>query len=81
MKITRRTAIGGLALGLAMAGLGKPAFADQITLDVLYNLPGFTKFHQPLADEFMKNNPDIKINFLAPPPATAKASSRCCALP
>ena len=66
MKITRRAALGGLALGLAMAGLGKPALANEITLDVLYNLPGFTKFHQPLADEFMKNNPDIKINFLAP---------------
>jgi multiple sugar transport system substrate-binding protein len=37
-------------------------------LNVLYNLPGFTKFHQPLADEFMKNNPDVKINFLAPAP-------------
>ena len=69
MYMTRRTVVGGLALGLAMAGLGGTANAEgEITLNVLYNLPGFTKFHQPLADEFMKNNPDVKINFLAPAP-------------
>ena len=69
MYMKRRTVVGGLALGLAMAGLGGTANAEgEITLDVLYNLPGFTKFHQPLADEFMKNNPDVKINFLAPAP-------------
>jgi len=56
----------GLALGMAFAGLAQPVFANEITLNVLYNLPGFTKFHQPLADEFMKKNPDVKINFLAP---------------
>jgi multiple sugar transport system substrate-binding protein len=67
MNINRRTALGGLVLGLAAAGLGQPTLAaDKITLDVLYNLPGFTKFHQPLADEFMKKNPDVTINFLAP---------------
>jgi multiple sugar transport system substrate-binding protein len=69
MKINRRLMLGSLA-GLAaatFAGVSAPVHAaDQITLNVLYNLPGFTKFHQPLADEFMKNNPDIKINFLAP---------------
>lgn len=63
MNITRRIAIGAVALGLTMPGA---ALAQDITLNVLYNLPGFTKFHQPLADEFMKNNPDVKINFLAP---------------
>ena len=69
MYMKRRTVVGGLALGLAMAGLGGTAKAEgEITLNVLYNLPGFTKFHQPLADEFMKNNPDVKINFLAPAP-------------
>ncbi|EGP58747.1 ABC transporter, substrate binding protein (sugar) [Agrobacterium tumefaciens F2] len=56
----------GLALGMAFAGFAKPVLANEITLNVLYNLPGFTKFHQPLADEFMKKNPDVKINFLAP---------------
>ena len=69
MYMKRRTVVGGLALGLAMAGLGGTANAEgEITLNVLSNLPGFTKFHQPLADEFMKNNPDVKINFLAPAP-------------
>ncbi len=68
MNINRRTALGGLALGLALSGFSAPSFAADVTLNVLYNLPGFTKFHQPLADEFMKNNPDIKINFLAPAP-------------
>lgn len=67
MNMNRRTAVSSLALGLAFAGLGRPALAaDAVTLNVLYNLPGFTKFHQPLADEFMKNNPEVTINFLAP---------------
>lgn len=66
MKINRRAVMSGLALGMAFAGLAKPVLANEITLNVLYNLPGFTKFHQPLADEFMKKNPDVKINFLAP---------------
>jgi multiple sugar transport system substrate-binding protein len=67
MTLTRRTAMGGLAFGLALLPLATPASAaDEVTLNILYNLPGFTKFHQPLADEFMKNNPGIKINFLAP---------------
>lgn len=63
MTLTRRLAIGTMALGLTLPGL---AMAEQVTLEVLYNLPGFTKFHQPLADEFMKANPDVTINFLAP---------------
>ncbi|CAM3056571.1 ABC transporter substrate-binding protein [Paracoccus nototheniae] len=63
MTLTRRLAIGTLAFGLTLPGL---AMAEQVTLEVLYNLPGFTKFHQPLADEFMKANPDVTINFLAP---------------
>jgi len=59
-----RFAAGAFALGLAMTpGL---AAAQEVTLNVLYNLPGFTKFHQPLAEEFMKRNPDVKINLLAP---------------
>ncbi|QAA96597.1 MULTISPECIES: ABC transporter substrate-binding protein [Agrobacterium tumefaciens complex] len=66
MKLNRRAVMGGLALGMAFAGLAQPVLANEITLNVLYNLPGFTKFHQPLADEFMKKNSDVKINFLAP---------------
>ncbi|WP_343313864.1 ABC transporter substrate-binding protein [Brucella sp. BE17] len=67
MTLNRRSLINGMLLGVALTSFApRIASATDITLDVLYNLPGFTKFHQPLADEFMKNNPDIKINFLAP---------------
>ncbi|MCJ8141110.1 ABC transporter substrate-binding protein [Falsirhodobacter halotolerans] len=59
--LTKRLTAGAIALGLAL-----PAHAQDVTLNVLYNLPGFTKFHQPLADTFMADNPDIAINFLAP---------------
>lgn len=63
MSLSKRIAAAALAVGLALPGA---AAAEPVTLQVLYNLPGFTKFHQPLADEFMKNNPDVKIEFLAP---------------
>lgn len=63
MTFTRRFTLGAAFCVLALPGLAR---AEQVTLDVLYNLPGFTRFHQPLADEFMKNNPDVTINFLAP---------------
>ncbi len=67
MTLNRRSLINGMLLGVALSSFApNMAFANETTLDILYNLPGFTKFHQPLADEFMKNNPDIKINFLAP---------------
>ncbi|WP_417809713.1 ABC transporter substrate-binding protein [Thioclava sp.] len=70
MMLSRRNAMRALALGLALPALSVPglAAAQEVTLNVLYNLPGFTKFHQPLADQFMQDNPDIKINFLAPAP-------------
>ncbi len=63
MTLSTRLAAGALALGLVLPGA---AGAAEVELQVLYNLPGFTKFHQPLADQFMKDNPDIAINFLAP---------------
>ncbi|SCY96399.1 ABC transporter substrate-binding protein [Paracoccus tibetensis] len=63
MTFTRRLTLGAAVCALALPSLAQ---AQQVTLDVLYNLPGFTRFHQPLADEFMKNNPDVTINFLAP---------------
>lgn len=70
MQFTRRNALSALTVGLALSTASLPglAHAEAMTLNVLYNLPGFTKFHQPLADEFMKNNPDVTINFLAPAP-------------
>ncbi|AXQ95529.1 ABC transporter substrate-binding protein [Cereibacter azotoformans] len=63
MTFTRRFTLGAAVCALALPSL---AHAEQVTLNVLYNLPGFTRFHQPLADEFMKNNPNVTINFLAP---------------
>ncbi|MBT9382842.1 ABC transporter substrate-binding protein [Pseudooceanicola sp. CBS1P-1] len=66
MKPNRRSLLRGLSAGVALMGLAVPAMAKDVTLNVLYNMPGFTKFHQPLAEEFEKNNPGVKINFLAP---------------
>ncbi|MCM2502364.1 ABC transporter substrate-binding protein [Aureimonas altamirensis] len=63
MSLPTRIVAGALALGLALPGIAR---AETVELQVLYNLPGFTKFHQPLADQFMEANPDIRINFLAP---------------
>jgi multiple sugar transport system substrate-binding protein len=42
------------------------AYAEAVTLDVLYAFPAFAKFHEPIAAEFMKRQSDIKIQFRAP---------------
>jgi multiple sugar transport system substrate-binding protein len=44
------------------------ARAEEVTLDVLYAFPAFAKFHEPIAQEFMKRHPDIKIKYRAPAP-------------
>jgi len=44
------------------------AQAQPVTLDVLYCFPGFARFHEPLAAEFMKRNPQANIQFRAPAP-------------
>ena len=65
MSILTRISAGAMALALlSPAG----ASAEDVTLNVLYNLPGFTRFHQPIAEEFQKLHPEIRINFLAPAP-------------
>jgi len=44
-----------------------PALAQSPgTLDVLYCYPSFARFHEPLAADFMKKYPHIKIQFRAP---------------
>src|ERR1043165_2458680 len=48
--------------------LSTPARAETVTLDVLYAFPAFAKFHEPIAQEFMKRHPDIKIKYRAPAP-------------
>lgn len=52
----------------AIAGLiAAPAAAQQqTTLDVFYCFPAFAKFHEPIAQEFMKRHPEIQISFRAP---------------
>ena len=60
-----------LLCGIALAGalVTTGARAQQLTtLDVLYAFPAFAKFHEPIAQEFMKRHPDIKIEFRAPAP-------------
>lgn len=64
MSLTKRSL---LAAALAATAI-LPAHAQQVTLDVLYCFPGFARFHEPVAAEFMKRNPNIKINFRAPSP-------------
>lgn len=62
MKAFGRTlAVAAFALAASTA-----ARAQEVTLDVLYAFPAFAKFHEPIAAEFMKKNPAIKINFRAP---------------
>ena len=58
--------LGAFAFAGALVSTG--AAAQQTTLDVLYAFPAFAKFHEPIAQEFMKRHPDIKIEFRAPAP-------------
>jgi len=60
-RIGRAVAAAALALVASTA-----ARAQDVTLDVFYAFPAFAKFHEPIAQEFMKANPKIKINFRAP---------------
>ncbi|RDJ22287.1 ABC transporter substrate-binding protein [Bosea caraganae] len=60
-RLSRVLAAATLALVASTA-----ARAQEVTLDVLYAFPAFAKFHEPIAAEFMKKNPNIKINFRAP---------------
>ncbi|MEO6929377.1 MAG: ABC transporter substrate-binding protein [Casimicrobiaceae bacterium] len=64
MKLITMVARAVPALVLAFAA--SSACADKITLDVQYAQPGFAKFHEPIAQAFMKANPDIEIKFRTP---------------
>ena len=64
MSLSRRTFIA--ASTLFASGVSIRAQSKQVTLDVLYCFPSFARFHEPLAAEFMKQNPNIKIQFRAP---------------
>jgi multiple sugar transport system substrate-binding protein len=65
----RRKIISALGLSMAFATTtwAPSAHAQTpVTLDVLYCYPSFARFHEPLAAEFMKRHPDIKVQFRAP---------------
>lgn len=63
-----------VALGLSTALLNASAIAAETTLDVLYAWPEIKSFQVPLADKFMKENPDIKIKFRLPAKNYAEAN-------
>ena len=65
MEITRR-ALGSAALAGALAARARAQ--APVTLDVLYCFPAFARFHEPVAAEFMKARPDIRVTFRAPAP-------------
>src|SRR5512140_1396456 len=64
----RRLSLLFSAAALAGTLVVSTARAQPVTLDVLYAFPAFAKFHEPIAAEFMKRHPDIKIEFRAPAP-------------
>src|SRR5258708_33856597 len=71
-KMLRRDLLKGMALAgtaLSMPLMSTAARAEAVTLDVLYAFPAFAKFHEPIAQEFMKRQSDIKISFRAAAPS------------
>ena len=56
-----------LTTSIAALLLGTTAMAeDKIQLEVLHAWAGHQRFHKPIAEEFMAQNPDIEIVFRAP---------------
>jgi multiple sugar transport system substrate-binding protein len=49
-----------------LVGAAATAAAETVTIEVLHPYAGHKRFHDPIADEFMKQNPDVKIQFRAP---------------
>ena len=58
------TGLTGLVLAAGMAA--SPAVAQKVALDVFYSQPSFAKYHEPIAEAFMKANPNVTITFRAP---------------
>lgn len=42
--------------------------AAETTISVFYAWPGHKRFHEPIAEQFMQKNPDIKVEFRAAAP-------------
>ena len=57
---------GQVMVALLAIGGATAASAQKVTLDVLYAQPGFAKYHEPIAQAFMKAHPDVEIKFRAP---------------
>jgi multiple sugar transport system substrate-binding protein len=58
---------GRLAAILALTSMtAAGASAQKVTLDVLYAQPSFAKYHEPIAQAFMKAHPDVEIKLRAP---------------
>jgi multiple sugar transport system substrate-binding protein len=49
----------------ALAVLAAPAPAAEVTLESFYANPAFARFHEPIAEAFMKKHPEIEIRFRA----------------
>lgn len=56
------TGTGAAALAAALAG-GRAEAQAQVTLDVVHAYPSFARFFGPIAEEFTKANPSIRIAF------------------
>ncbi|MER8588954.1 ABC transporter substrate-binding protein [Mesorhizobium sp. M1338] len=61
-----------LAAGITAAAASMPAQAET-NLDVYYAWPEHEVIHKPIADRFMADHPDIKINFRAAAPSYDEA--------
>jgi multiple sugar transport system substrate-binding protein len=66
MKRYWKLITGTAATALVALGVAGTACAQKVTLDVLYAQPGFAKYHEPIAQAFMKAHPDVEIKFRAP---------------
>ena len=62
MSMLKTCAIGATTLLALMSA----AAAEPITIEVAHPWPAHNRFHDPIAEEFMKLHPDIKIHFRAP---------------
>lgn len=54
-----------VVLGAMLAMSSFAAQAQEVTVDVYHAWPGHRHFHEAVANAFMEEHPDIKINFLA----------------
>ena len=61
-----RLVTGAVAVATTAATAAPAALADPIVLEVLHAYGGHQRFHQPIAEAFMEQNPDIEIRFRAP---------------